>query len=107
MTTTAPDPATETPRRGGIAAAIAVGAHAVVLLATFIAGKVVQPSGGGGMEDLAAVTMTFFGGEMLVGLGAIITSMVLFRRGWRYTGLGLMAGWIGGLALILLAYALA
>ncbi len=100
------DPSTDTPKRGGVAAGIAVAAHALVLLLAFLAGRVVSPSPGGGMEDVAAVAVAFLGGEALVGLAAVIASMVLFRRGARYTGLGILAGWIGGLALIVLYQAI-
>jgi hypothetical protein len=102
VTTTVSDPGTETPKRGWVAAAAAVAAHAIVLLAAFVAARVVTPSAGGGTEDLAAAAMTFLGGEILVGLGCLITSAMLFRRGWRYTGVGLMGGWIGGLVLVML-----
>jgi hypothetical protein len=107
VTTTASDPSTETPKRAGVAAAISLGAHLVVLLAAYIAAQIVAPSDGGGFEDVAAVALTLLGGEIVIGLAATVVSAILFRRGWRYTGLGLMGGWIGGLALLLVVQALA
>jgi hypothetical protein len=106
VTTTTSDPSTETPKRAGIAAAIAVGAHLVVLLAAYVAAQIVEPTASNGFEDLAAVALTFLGGEILVGLAVIVVSAILFRRGWRYTGVGLMGGWIGGWLLLLLVQTL-
>ncbi len=48
----------------------------------------------------------FFGGEALVGLAAVVVSSIQFRRGWRYTGVGLMGGWIAGLLIVALIQAL-
>jgi hypothetical protein len=105
VTATTPDPATDTPKRGLIAAAIALGSHVVVILVGLLAARLVRPSNGGGMEDLAAAVVTVLGGEILTGLACLIVSAVQFRRGWRYTGLGLMGGWIVGLvAVALLAF---
>ena len=83
-----------------VAAAIALGAHAVVILAGFLAARIVSPSPGGGMEDVAAAAVTVLGGEVLTGLACVIASALLYRRGWRYTGLGLMGGWIVGLVIV-------
>lgn len=101
MTATSSDPSTETPRRGLIAAGIALAAHVVVVLAAVLAGQVVSPSTGGGMEDLAAVAVTLLGGEILIGLACVIISAVQFRRGLRYTGVGLMGGWLVGLLVLM------
>jgi len=100
------EPSTDTPKRGGVAAGIAIAAHVLVLLLAFLAARVVSPSPGGGMEDVAAAAVTFLGGEAVVGLAAVIASMVLFRRGARYTGLGILGGWLGGLALLVLYQAI-
>lgn len=99
MTATTPEPVTETPKRGGIAAAIALAAHALVILAGFVAPRVVGPSEG--FQDLAAVVLAVFGGEIIVTLACVIVSAVLFRRGQRYTGLGLMAGWFVGIIIVM------
>jgi hypothetical protein len=91
VSTTTPDRAAETPKRAAIAAAVALGAHVVILLATSITGS----------------AATFLGGEALIGLAAVVVSALQFRRGWRYTGVGLMGGWLAGLFLIVLVQALA
>ena len=101
MTATSSDPSTETPKRGFIAAGIAIAAHVVVVLAAVLAGQIVSPSTGGGMEDLAAVAVTLLGGEILIGLTCVIVSALQFRRGWRYTGIGLMGGWLVGLLAVM------
>jgi hypothetical protein len=104
VTETSSDPSTETPKRGVIAAAIALAAHALVVLGGFVAAQIVSPSGGG-MQDLAAAAVTVVGGEIVVTLGCVIVSAVQFRRGWRYTGVGLMGGWlVGFLAILMLVY---
>jgi hypothetical protein len=100
VTATSSDPATETPKRGVIAAAIALGAHAVVVLAAFLAGRLVNAEDGGGMQDLAAVVMTLLGGEIITGLACLVVSALEFRRGRRYTGLALMGGWLLGLLVV-------
>jgi hypothetical protein len=80
VTTTPADPATETPQRALKVAGAAVVANIVVM----ILGLVV----GGGLFLLA---------EALLGLVVVVTSMVQYRRGSRYTGVGLLGGWIGGM----------
>lgn len=105
MTATSSDPSTDTPKRGVIAAAIALGAHAIIVLAGFLAARIVSPSAGGGMEDVAAAAVTVLGGEALTGLAALIVSALLFRRGARYTGLGLMGGWVVGLVAVMVLLA--
>ena len=100
MTETAPKPATETPLRAGIAGLIALCGHAVAFLAGYLVASVVQPSPGGGFEDLAAVVMTFLGLEVLLGLACLIVGAVMFRRNRKYTGLGLVGGWLVGLLLL-------
>jgi hypothetical protein len=95
VTATSSDPATEAPKRGVIAAAIALGAHAVVVLASFVAARVVTPSGGG-LQDVAAAVVTILGGEIVIGLACVIIGALQYRRGLRYTGLGLVGGWVVG-----------
>ena len=95
MTTTTPNPATETPQRGVVAGAIALGAHAVVLLASFLAVRIAGP-GSEGFRDIAAGLLTLFGGEIVVTLACVIISALVYRRGRQYTALGLMIGWLVG-----------
>jgi hypothetical protein len=99
VTATSSNPGTEAPKRGVIAAAIALAAHVLVVLAAFVAARVVGP--GEGMQDLAAVVGTLLGGEILVALTCVIVSAVQFRRGWRYTAIGLMSGWLAGFVAVM------
>lgn len=105
MTATTPTPAAEAPKRGVLAAATAVGAHAVVVLAGFLAVRIAGP-GSEGFRDIAAMLVTIFGGEIVVTLACVIVSALQYRRGRQYTGLGLMAGWlIGFVAVMALLFA--
>ncbi len=100
MTGTAPKPTAERPLRAGVAGLIALGGHAVAFLAGYLVASVVRPSTGGGFEDLAAVVMTFFGLELLLGLACLVAGAVMFRRDRKYTGLGLVGGWLVGLLIL-------
>jgi len=79
---------------------MALGGHAVSLLAAYLAARLVQPSAGGGLEDVAAAALTFLGSQVLLGLTCLIVSAILFRRGRRFTGLGLIGGWLVGLLIV-------
>jgi hypothetical protein len=72
--------ASETSQRGLRAAGITVAANIVLLILGLTAGP-----------------GPFLLGQALLGLATVVTSMVQYRRGWRYTGLGLLGGWLGGL----------
>jgi hypothetical protein len=74
-----------------------LGSHALVAVAAFVAGQVVRPSAGGGFEDLAAVTLVLLLAEIVVGLGCLTFGIVLFVKGKRDLGLGLVGGWLVGL----------
>jgi hypothetical protein len=100
VTSSASAPATETPKRGAIAGAIALGAHVVIFLAAFLAGRLTSAGNGGGMQDLAAVSGTLFGGETLLAIACLVVASILFRRDLRYTGVGIMAGWFAGLIVL-------
>jgi hypothetical protein len=89
--------------RGALYAALA---HVVVVLAAFITGQVVKPSGGG-FQDLAAVTTVLLGGEALVGLACLIYGGLRFRGGDRELGVGLVGGWILGLIVLIVLTKLA
>jgi hypothetical protein len=89
VTSTAPAPATETPKRGIIAGAIALAGHVVVFLLALVGGSSV-----------------LFGGEVLLTIACLAVSAILFRRDWRYTGVGIMGGWfVGLLVLAVLSFA--
>ena len=103
MTETKPDlPAVEKPSRAAVAGVIALGGHAVSLLAAYLAASIVQPSAGGGLEDIAAAAVIFLGLQVVLGLACLIISAVLFRKGRRYTALGLIGGWLAGLLLVMI-----
>jgi hypothetical protein len=90
VTSTTPAPATETPKRGVIAGAIVLAGQVVVYLLALVGGS------------------TFlFGGEVLLTIACLVVSAILFRRDWRYTGVGIMAGWFVGLLLVLAALSFA
>jgi hypothetical protein len=95
-------PAGDTAGRAAVAGLIALGGHAVSLLAAYVAARVVKPSAGGGFEDVAAAAVTFLGSQVVLGLACLIVSAVLFRKGRRYTGLGLIGGWLAGLLIVLI-----
>jgi hypothetical protein len=67
--------------------------HALAFGAAYVAGRL----GGPGMEGLGAIVGTLLLSEAVLGLAAIIIGAILFRRGHRELGLGLLGGWIVGL----------
>jgi len=91
VTTAASGPSTDTPKRGLKAAAIVVAAHVVVVLVAVL-------------TDRAIVFLSL---EALLGIAAVGTSMALYRKEMRYTGIGLMGGFVGGLVLVALIQAIA
>jgi hypothetical protein len=102
----APQPTAETPSTALKAGLLPIAAQGIVLMLAFIAGLIVKPSNGGGMEDLGAIASVFLGGEIVLGLTALVLAMVRFRRGRQYTGLGLVGGWIVSLAVVFLIFRL-
>ena len=92
----------DTPSRAAVTGVIALGGHAVSLLAAYLAASVVQPSAGGGFEDLAAAVVAFLGSQVVLGLACLVVSTILFRKGRRYTGLGLIGGWLVGLFVVVI-----
>jgi hypothetical protein len=101
MTETAPQATTESPVRAVYAGLLGFAGHALAILGGYIAGRVVRPSTEG-FEDLAAVIVTFFGVEILLGLACLIGGAIVFRRGHRHAGLGLIGGWLVGLSTLVL-----
>ena len=97
MTDASAAPTTFNPRRALLGAAIALAAHGLSIAAGFIAGLVVEPSTGGGFEDLAAVVVTFLLGQVVLAIGSIIASIVLTRRGRQDVAAGLIIAWALGL----------
>jgi hypothetical protein len=98
VTTTTPEPTAEKPVRGLVAAGIALAAHGLIFLIAYLIGQTADS--GDGFQDLAAVAATIFLGEAIVGLAALIGGALVFRRGRRFTGLGLVGGWLLGLLVL-------
>lgn len=85
------------PRRLTVAALVGLGSHALVGVIAFVATRFFTPSPGGGFEDLAALAYVLFLGEIAVGLGCLVVAVVLYVKGRRDAGLGLLGGWLLGL----------
>ena len=94
--TTTEQPTRRTVRDAVIGVAIGLAAHAVVFGLAIVAGTVVEPSAGGGWEDLVAVITTVLVGEAIVALACLIVGVVLIVRGRRALGIGLLAAWLAG-----------
>lgn len=106
MTPTEPGPtpadSPEAPSRAAIGALQALGGHALVIAAAYLAGQFTEPTPSNQFADLAAVVLVFLGGQAVLGLTCLVLSAIRFRQGRRYYGLGLLGGWLGGLALFVL-----
>jgi hypothetical protein len=89
-------------RQGALGLVAGLASHAIAFLFGFIAGQLVEPSEGGGFEDIAAVALIFLGTEALLGVAAVIATVMLARRGKRDLGFGVLAGWLVGVIVILL-----
>ena len=76
--------------------------HVAVVICALLAGTFTKPSSGGGIEDLAAIVYTLAGGELLLGLVCLVGGAVMFRKQERERGIGLAAGWLVGLAMIVI-----
>jgi hypothetical protein len=90
------------PARLGLGALYALVGHIAVVIGALVAGLFAKPSSGGGMEDLAAIGFTVVGGEALLGVVCLISGSLFFRRGERERGLGVVAGWLAGLAILVI-----
>ena len=101
MTDASATQTTFNPRRALLGAAIALVAHGLSIAAGFIAGQVVEPSAGGGFEDLAAVVVTFLLGQAVLAVGSVIASIILTRRGRQDVAVGLIIAWALGLVGVL------
>ncbi|GIH10740.1 hypothetical protein Rhe02_88070 [Rhizocola hellebori] len=83
-------------RQGALGLVIGLAGHGIAFLFGFLAGQLVEPSQGGGFEDIAAVALIFLGVEALLGVAAVIATVMLARRGKRDLGFGVLAGWLVG-----------
>ena len=93
--TTAPLPFER--QRAVVAALIGVGSHVLAFALSFLVTRLSKNAEG--LQDIGRGVLTFFGVEIVAGLVAMIGGSVLFARGQRDTGLGLVAGWLLGLLL--------
>jgi hypothetical protein len=80
-----------------LGALAAIGGHLLAAAAAWIAGRVVEPSSGGGFEDIAAVVGVLMLAEIIVFIAALVASIVLFVRGRRDLATGVVVGWIAGM----------
>ncbi|HZN73428.1 MAG TPA: hypothetical protein VFC00_17300 [Micromonosporaceae bacterium] len=85
------------PGRVVLGAVLGLVGHALAFVAGIVAAGFVEPSEGGGFEDLAAAIGTFFIVEALVAIACLVAGVVLLVRGRRDVGAGLLAGWFVGL----------
>ncbi len=92
------------PARLGLGALYALVGHAIVIAAAFIAGILVRAATTAGMRDLAAIASTGIVGEAILGLVCLIWGSRLFGRDDRERGLGLVSGWLAGLAILVLIF---
>ena len=93
-------PTTFNIRQGALGFVIGLASHSIAFLFGFIAGRLVEPSPGGGFEDLAAIALIFLGVEALVAVGTVIATILLTKRGKRDLGFGVLGGWLVGALVI-------
>jgi hypothetical protein len=70
--------------------------HAVAVGATFLAGAVVEPSAGGGFEDVAAAVGAFLVIEALLFIAVVIAVIRLLIKRRSDLAIGLFLGWLVG-----------
>ena len=80
---------------------LGLGGHALAFLTGFIAARLVEPSEGGGFEDIAAVAVSFLAVEALVAMVALAAGITFAVKGRRELGLGILLGWGAGVILII------
>jgi hypothetical protein len=79
-----------------LGAALGIAGHLLAFGVGLLAARLVQPSAGGGFEDIAAAVVSFLGAELLVALCCLVGGGVLLARGRRDLGTGLLLGWLAG-----------
>jgi hypothetical protein len=94
--TDAPRTSAFAPGRALAGAVLGLAGHAVAFGAGFLAARLTAPSAGGGFEDIGAAVGAFLLVEILIGLTCLVTGTVLYVKGRRDFGLGLVAGWVVG-----------
>jgi hypothetical protein len=95
---TPPDPATTSFSVARMLLGILLGAvgHAVAVGATFLAAALVEPSAGGGFEDVAAAVGAFLLIEALVFIAVVIAEIRLLIKRRYDLALGVFLGWVAG-----------
>jgi hypothetical protein len=86
------------------AALVGLFAHAFSFCTGWLTGLLVEPSPGGGFEDLAGVVIVFILTEIAILLGAVAGAAILVTRGRRDAAMGLIAGWFVGLIVLLIMW---
>ena len=81
-------------------AALGLAGHVAALVGAMIAGRTDRV--GDGFDDLAAVAMTFFGTQAVVGVLAVTACVLLLRRRRTDLAAGLLGGWLLGMAFCVL-----
>lgn len=90
-------------RRFLLAVLLGLAGHLLAYGAALVAARFVEPSAGGGFEDLAAAVTVFIGIELVVTLACLVGGVVLLVKGRRDRGAGLLLGWLLGVAAVLVA----
>jgi hypothetical protein len=75
---------------------IAAGAHVLIVGGAFLAGRIIEPTEGGGMDDLAAIASILVIGEIAVFFAALIGAIVLMVKRRFDWAVGTFFGWLAG-----------
>jgi hypothetical protein len=70
--------------------------HALAVGATFVAGAVVEPSTGGGFEDVAAAVGAFLVIEALLFIVVVVAVIRLLIKRRYDLAIGIFLGWLAG-----------
>jgi hypothetical protein len=84
-------------RRTAAFAGIGFAPHVLAVVITVLTVRTATPTEG--LGDLGRALIEFFGIEIVSGTACLIGGAVFYRLGRREVGLGLLLGWIVGLAL--------
>jgi hypothetical protein len=93
-------PVTVNPGKAVLGFLLGAGGHAIAFAGGFISARVVEPSPGGGFEDLAAVVGTFILIELLLAIAALVAGITLMVKGRRDLGGGILGGWLLGVIVL-------
>lgn len=86
-----------------LAMLLGFGGHLLAYGGALLAARLVEPSQGGGFEDLAAAVSVFVGVELLVALACLVVGITLIVKGRRDRGAGLLLGWLIGVVAVFVA----